>query len=36
MEMITKSNQQGVPVIDIDGNIVVGFDKGSIDNLLGL
>lgn len=36
MEMIHKSNQQGVPVIDIDGNIVVGFDKGSIDNLLGL
>lgn len=36
MEMINKSGQRGVPVIDIDGNIVVGFDKDSIDSLLGL
>lgn len=36
MEMIRKSGQQGVPVLDIDGNIVVGFDKERIDSLLGL
>lgn len=36
MEMVKKSGQQGVPVIDIDGNIVVGFDQNSINNLLGL
>ena len=26
-EMITKSAQMGVPVIDIDGEITVGFDE---------
>ena len=26
MEMVAKSGQMGVPVTDIDGNIVVGFD----------
>jgi len=33
-EMIKKSGQLGVPVIDIDGSIVIGFDKGHIANLL--
>ena len=36
MEMIQKSGQSGVPVIDIDGKIVVGFDKARIDSILGL
>jgi len=35
-EMIEKSGQRGVPVLDINGNIVVGFDKPQIDKLLGL
>ena len=35
-EMITKSGQMGVPVIEIDGNMVVGFDKYRIMSLLGL
>ncbi len=35
-EMISKSGQMGVPVLDIDGNIVVGFDKAKIKQLLGL
>ncbi len=35
-EMIIKSGQMGVPVADIDGNIVVGFDREKIDALLGL
>lgn len=26
-EIVEKSGQMGVPVIDIDGQIVVGFDK---------
>lgn len=34
MEMIQKSGQRGVPVIDIDGNIIVGFDQAGIDRLL--
>ena len=33
-EMIKKSGQRGVPVLDIDGNIVIGFDKEKIDSLL--
>jgi glutaredoxin-like YruB-family protein len=35
-EMIDKSHQMGVPVLDIDGNIVVGFDKTKIKQLLKL
>lgn len=35
-EMVTKSGQQGVPVLDIDGTIVVGFNQPMIDKLLGL
>jgi glutaredoxin len=33
-EMIRKSGQRGVPVIEIDGSIVIGFDKDKIDNLI--
>ena len=35
-EMIQKSGQMGVPVLDIDGVIIVGFDKPRIDLLLDL
>lgn len=35
-EMIKKSGQMGVPVIDIDGQIIVGFDKEEIKSALGL
>ena len=35
-EMIEKSGQTGVPVVEIDGKIVVGFDKEKIDGLLGI
>lgn len=35
-EMIQKSGQMGVPVLDIDGKIIVGFDKESIKQALGL
>ncbi len=34
-EMIEKTHQLGVPVIDIDGNIIIGFDKEGIDEILG-
>lgn len=33
-EMVQKSGQRGVPVIDINGDIVVGFDHSRIDMLL--
>ena len=36
VEMVQKSGQRGVPVIDINGQIIVGFDKASIDQILGL
>lgn len=35
-EMIEKSGQLGVPVIDVHGAIVVGFDKQKLMALLGL
>ena len=35
-EMINKSGQLGVPVIDIVGQIVVGFDKEELSKLLGI
>ncbi|MDO8486558.1 MAG: glutaredoxin domain-containing protein [Candidatus Staskawiczbacteria bacterium] len=35
-EMVRISNQMGVPVVDIDGEVVVGFDKIKIDKLLKL
>lgn len=35
-EMIDKSGQMGVPVIDIDGKIVIGFNKAEIDKLLDI
>ncbi|MEM5793498.1 MAG: glutaredoxin domain-containing protein [Candidatus Aenigmatarchaeota archaeon] len=36
MEMIRKSGQRGVPVIEIDGEIIVGFDERRIKEKLGL
>ncbi len=35
-EMIEKSGQMGVPVITIDGEVVVGFNKPRLEELLGV
>lgn len=35
-QMVRKSGQQGVPQTDINGQIIVGFDKAKINNLLGI
>ena len=35
-EMINKTGQFGVPVIDIDGKIVIGFDRPKINQYLGI
>ena len=35
-EMVEKSGQMGVPVITIDDQLIVGFDKPQIAKLLGL
>ena len=34
--MVQKSGQMAVPVIDIDGEIIVGFDKDKLSELLGV
>lgn len=33
-EMVKKSGQMAVPVIDIDGQIIIGFDKAGLSGLL--
>lgn len=33
-EMLSKTKQMSVPVLDINGTIVIGFDKKAIDNAL--
>ena len=33
-EMVEKSGQMGVPVVDVDGKIIVGFDKAAIQQAL--
>ncbi len=35
-EAMKKSGQNGIPVIDIDGQIVTGFNVKKIDELLGI
>lgn len=35
-DMVKRSGQQGVPVIDIGGKVIVGFDRTKIDRLLDL
>ena len=34
MEMVEKSGQMGVPVIDIDGELIIGFDVPKIESIL--
>jgi glutaredoxin 3 len=33
-EMVKKSGQMGVPVLDVNGRIIVGFDKPKIESAL--
>jgi glutaredoxin-like YruB-family protein len=35
-DAVRRSGQMGVPVIDIGGKVIVGFDKPKINQLLGL
>lgn len=35
-EMVEKSGQMGVPVIEIDDQIIVGFDEGRVKEMLGM
>lgn len=33
-EAVAKSGQRGIPVLDVDGQIIVGFDRPAIDHAL--
>ncbi len=33
--MVQKSGQLGVPVIDVDGQMVVGFNRAKLEEILG-
>ena len=33
--MVQRSGQLGVPVIEVDGQVIVGFNRGKLDELLG-
>jgi glutaredoxin len=35
-EMIDKTGQMGVPVIDVDGEVIVGFDEVKLGSILGV
>ena len=35
-EMVRKTGQMGVPAIDVDGQIIIGFDKKALSKELGL
>jgi len=34
LEMLTKTGQMGVPVLDIGGSVIVGFDRNAIEQAL--
>ncbi|MGC8474406.1 MAG: glutaredoxin family protein [Candidatus Dormibacteria bacterium] len=35
-DLVRRTGQMGVPVVEIDGRPIVGFDQRAIDRLLGL
>jgi len=35
-EMVDKTGQMGVPVIEIDDQVVVGFEEGKVREMLGM
>lgn len=35
-DLVRRSGQMGVPVLDIGGKMIVGFDRPKIDRLLGI
>jgi len=36
MDLVRRSGQMGVPVIEIDNQIIIGFDQRRVEKLLGL
>ena len=35
-EMVEKSGQMGVPVIEVDGQIIIGFDEAKLKSVLDI
>jgi glutaredoxin 3 len=35
-EMLNKTHQMGVPVIDVDGHLMIGYNKAKLASLLGV
>ncbi|MEY2664704.1 MAG: hypothetical protein RIT04_512 [Candidatus Parcubacteria bacterium] len=35
-EMVDKTGQLGVPVIDVEGKVIVGFDEAELAETLGI
>jgi hypothetical protein len=35
-ELLTRTGHLAVPVITVDGEVIVGFDRGRLQRLLGL
>ena len=35
-QMVEKSGQMGVPVIDVDGSIIIGFDEAALRQVLDI
>lgn len=35
-KMVQKTHQYGVPVIELGNQVVIGFDRGKIDRILGV
>lgn len=35
-DMVKKSGALAVPVIDVDGQVIIGFDKSKLSELLGI
>lgn len=35
-EMVKKSGQMGVPVIEVNGSVIVGWNKGALEEALGM
>ncbi|MDA1335125.1 MAG: glutaredoxin family protein [bacterium] len=35
-DMIKRSGQMGVPVVDVEGQLVVGFDESKLRELIGI
>lgn len=33
-EAVEKSGQRGIPVIDVEGDIIIGFDRPQLDRLI--